>query len=241
MPVEICVDNPVAATIAVRCGADRLELCSALPLGGLTPSQGFMRWCKTNIHIPVHIMIRPTAGNFRYADEAFEIMKADVRYARELGFEGIVFGILNEVNDPHMERIKEIVSLAKPMTVTFHRAFDLCRDPFAALEMLISAGIDVILTAGASEKVIAGIPLITELIKKSAGRITIMPGSGINDSNIKLIASATSASWFHLSAGISPPVKTALRANEGLIQAVEGPAFSAIDGDMIRKIKSILN
>lgn len=200
MFLEICVDSLESALAAQRGGADRLELCSYLPAGGLTPSHGLMQLVKEKINIPVHVMIRHREGDFVYCDDEFEIMKADIQHARKMGFEGVVFGLLTPDGMPDISRIKDLINLARPMKVCFHRAFDVCADPFEAMEQLIACGIDTILTSGQKIKAEAGAALIASLKRQAGVRIEILPGSGITDQNIQRLASETGLQQFHLSA-----------------------------------------
>lgn len=240
MILEICVDSMASALAAWRGGADRLELCSYLPAGGLTPSFGLMKVCKEKIPLPIHVMIRPREGNFFYSGDEFETMKADVCQAKQLGFEGLAFGLLTENGHPDLPRINELIRLARPMKICFHRAFDVCADPFSALEELIGCGIDMILTSGQRIKAEAGAARIAELNRLAAGRLLIMPGSGINDRNIFSLAASTGLNCFHLSARkiIHNPSLSAQHAIPMGRDDNPGSDLHMADEEMIRKIKS---
>ena len=140
MLLEIAVFNYQSAEIAVKAGADRLELCMNYASGGITPSYGLMKVIKEKINIPVFVMIRPRSGNFVYSSAEFEIMKQDILIAKQLGFEGVVLGILKKDNTVDVERTKQLVALANPMQITFHRAFDDTPNPIQALEDIIKCG-----------------------------------------------------------------------------------------------------
>lgn len=197
--VEICVDSVESATIAEAAGAGRIELCSALSEGGLTPSAGLIESVRQNTGIKVHVLIRPRGGDFLYSDNDFSVMRRDIDIAGEYGANGIVTGILNRDGTVDMERTALLTEYASPMSVTFHRAFDLCRDPKKALEDIISAGAELILTSGQARTAIEGAGLIRTLVKEAGNRIRIMPGGGIDEYNIALLAGTSGAKEYHLS------------------------------------------
>lgn len=196
---EIAVDSLESALIAQDCGADRAEFCADLASGGLTPSLGALQLAVEGLRIPVHVMIRPRRGDFLYTEPEFEAMRRDIKLVKSAGAQGVVFGILLADGHIDSERTGELVRLARPMSVTFHRAFDMCRDPRAALAELVDLGVDTLLTSGQAESAADGIPLLAELVERAAGNIDIMPGAGINAGNIGRLAEATGAHTFHLS------------------------------------------
>lgn len=183
---------------AQKGGADRVELCENLHDGGTTPSSGAIGFARKNLHINLFVMIRPRGGDFLYTDEEFEIMQEDVRTAKTLGADGVVFGILLPDGTIDMERMKILADLARPMGITCHRAFDMTADPFAAMEDLIALGIDRILTSGQKPTAPEGALLIRELIHKAAGRIIIMPGSGVKEHNIVQLIADTGVTEAHI-------------------------------------------
>lgn len=197
--VEICVDSVESATVAEAAGAGRIELCSALSEGGVTPSAGLIESVRRNIGIKVHVLIRPRGGDFLYSDSDFSVMRRDIETAGEHGADGIVFGMLHSDGTVDMERTALLTEYAAPMSVTFHRAFDMCRDPKKALEDIISAGAARILTSGQARKAIDGAGLIRTLVTDAKGRIDIMPGAGIDEYNVALLAGTTGAREYHLS------------------------------------------
>ena len=241
MFIEICTDSLDSAWKAEQAGAGRIELCCHLPAGGLTPSFGMLQKCREIIHIPVHVLVRPRAGDFLYSDPELEVMKADIGMAKKLGFEGIVFGILTNQGFPDIQRIKEMVSLARPMKITFHRAFDCCADPHQALEELISCQIDYILTSGQKNEALEGAELIGTLVKQAGNRITIMAGSGINDQNIEKIRSITGVKEFHLSAKKETAGKMIFKQPPVSMGSgdISRDIVYTVDELMIRKIKSL--
>lgn len=196
---EIAVDSLESALIAQDCGADRVEFCADLASGGLTPSLGAVQMALERLRIPIHVMIRPRRGDFLYTDAEFEMMRRDIELVKSAGAQGVVFGIL--LADGHIDskRTRELVLAACPLSVTFHRAFDMCRDPHAALSQLIELGVETLLTSGQAETAAIGIPLIADLVTQAAGDIDIMPGAGINAGNIGRIAEVTGARTFHFS------------------------------------------
>lgn len=229
-----------SALAAVRGGADRLELCSYLPAGGLTPSHGLMKCCREKINLPVHVMIRPREGDFVYSDEEFDVMKAEVIHARQMGFNGVVFGLLTAEGNPDLPRIRELVHLARPMKTCFHRAFDVCADPFAALEELISCGIDIILTSGQKIRADAGTALLAALFRQAGNRVDILPGSGITDKNIRQLAEATGIRRFHLSARKTVAARSTVNLHYIPMGRDDNPGADrhVADEIMIRKIKT---
>jgi copper homeostasis protein len=198
MIIEACVNSAVSAIEAQKGGADRVELCENLHDGGTTPSAGSIRFARENLHIGLFVMIRPRGGDFLYSDDEFEIMKEDIKVAKELGADGAVFGILKPDGTIDLERMKTLVDLARPMGITCHRAFDMTADPFQAMEDLIPLGIDRILTSGQQKTAPEGAALIGELINKSNGRIIIMPGSGVKEDNIEELIGKTGATEVHI-------------------------------------------
>ncbi|KAJ3128198.1 hypothetical protein HK098_004944 [Nowakowskiella sp. JEL0407] len=186
--LEVCIDSVESAIISEQNGASRVELCDNLVEGGTTPSAGAIALAKKKVKIPVHVMIRPRGGDFLYSDVEFEVMKLDVETAKSLKADGVVFGILTSDGRVDIKRTKDLVEIAKPMSVTFHRAFDMTRDPFQALEDIIEiGGIQRILTSGQEPTVLEGTELIMKLIELANDRIIILPGGGITSRNIKRI------------------------------------------------------
>jgi copper homeostasis protein len=198
MLLELCVNSAVSAIEAQEGGAGRVELCGNMTEGGCTPSTGTIVLARKRLRIPLFVMIRPRGGDFLYSAEEFEIMKEDVHMAKELGADGVVFGILKSDGTIDKERMEILAGLARPMGITCHRAFDMTRDPFEALEDLVSLGIDRILTSGQSDSALIGAPLIRELIRKANGRIVVMPGHGIKEYNLEEAVRETGAEEYHL-------------------------------------------
>lgn len=184
MIIEVCAESYEYAIKAEKAGADRIELCKDLHLDGLTPNYKTAKKTIDNLNIPVFVLIRPREGDFAYSDEEFELMKKDIVKFKEMGCKGIVSGVLNRDNSIDLKRTKELVGLSKPLEFTFHRAFDVVSNPLNEIENLIELGVDRVLTSGQKNKAIKGLELLEELKNISKNRIKIMPGSGINKSNI---------------------------------------------------------
>ena len=200
--LEICANSIQSAINAQEAGAQRVELCENLAQGGTTPSYGFLSQTRKLLNIKLNVLIRPRTGDFHYSDLEFDIIKEDIKVAKNLGADGIVCGILTPNGDVDIERTKELVELAKPMSFTFHRAFDFTNDPFKALEDIISTNAERVLTSGQQPTAIQGEHLIRELVKQGNGKIIIiMPGSGVNADNIEYLLE-TGATEFHMS-GVS--------------------------------------
>ena len=199
--LEICSSGLDALVAARFPGVSRIELCSSLETGGITPPMSLMEYVCSNVTVPVHVMIRPRSGDFLYTDDEFNLMKTDIRHARKAGASGVVFGILKNDGAIDRERCMELKSLADPMKSTFHRAFDMTVEPFFALEEIIAIGCETLLTSGQHQTAEDGLELIRELVKRAASRIEIMAGSGVNAGNVELLYEA-GVRAFHFSARI---------------------------------------
>jgi copper homeostasis protein len=204
--LEVCAGSIISAINAQKGGASRIELCDNLAEGGTTPSPGAIILAKKHLHIPVFVLIRPRSGDFLYSDIEFEQMKEEIFFCKERRAEGVVLGILKADGTVDLDRMAELVEMARPMQVTFHRAFDLTRDPFRAMEDIINLGIERILTSGQAAIAIEGAGLISELINKARNRIIIMPGGGITEHNVAELVKKTGAREVH--ASLRSPVKS---------------------------------
>lgn len=182
MLVEVCANSLESALNAEKAGADRIELCSELAVGGITPSYGLLKAVSEKISIPVRVLIRPRSGDFSYADDELEIMKLNIQLCTEMGFQGIVSGVLNTDFSLNANKTRQLIEVSKDLKFTFHRAFDWLSNPIESLKELERLGVDTLLTSGQRKKATAGIDVLSEL-HKQASRTTIMPGSGINTSN----------------------------------------------------------
>ncbi|WP_084016918.1 copper homeostasis protein CutC [Moheibacter sediminis] len=186
MKLEIVSTSVQSAIHAEKGRADRIELCSELTVGGITPSYGLIRQVLEKISIPVFVLIRPRSGNFVYSDDEFEILKKDIQICKDLGCAGIVSGVLNEDNSVDFIRTKKLIELSRPLSFTFHRAFDLTPHPFDDLDKLIEIGAERILTSGQNDSAEKGLKILVKLKEKAQNRITILPGGGINAGNVHL-------------------------------------------------------
>ncbi|EDM38290.1 probable copper homeostasis protein [Pedobacter sp. BAL39] len=185
---------------AERGGAVRVELCDNLPEGGTTPSYAQIKLAKQHTDIQIYPIIRPRGGDFLYSDLEFELMKEDIKMCGSLNCDGVVTGILNADGSIDKERCAILIALAKPMGVTFHRAFDMCNNMEKALEEIIDLGFERILTSGGASSALLGADKIKSLIEQAAGRIRIMPGAGVREENIRQLIRMTGAVEFHSSA-----------------------------------------
>jgi copper homeostasis protein len=200
MTIEVVAYNIESALLAQEGGADRIELCDSPGDGGNTPSYGVVEALRPHINMDIYAMVRPRGGDFLYSSYEYYAMKRDILQFQKLSVDGVVLGILNANGTIDKKRCKSLIDLARPLRVTIHRAFDMTRDPFEALEDCIEVGFDRILTSGQKAKAIEAVDLLTELVKKANGRISIMPGSGVNESNVQEIISKTGVNEIHFSA-----------------------------------------
>jgi copper homeostasis protein len=199
--LEIPVETMEAALAAERGGADRIELCANLDAGGTTPTAEMMRAAREQIQLPIFVMVRPRQGDFVYTDDEFAAMKRAIEFTKDSGMDGVVLGLLKEDFQVDVRRTRALVELARPMPVTFHRAFDECRDLEQALEDVVKTGATRLLTSGGKPTSPEGAEIIGKLTGQAANRITVMPGSGIHSGNVARVAAETGAREFH--AGLS--------------------------------------
>jgi len=199
MVLEICTDS-VESAIAAECGgAQRVELCSNLLEGGVTPSVGITATVRDRIGIDLFVMIRPRGGDFCYTDFEFEVMQRDIQQAHEVGVDGVVLGILDQQARIDVARTRQLVELANPLPVTFHRAIDMTPDPRLALEDVIAAGAKRVLTSGAAPRATEGLAMVAMLVQTGRGRIGVIAGGGITPETIAHVAQTTGVTEFHAS------------------------------------------
>lgn len=194
---ELCAESIDACLVAREAGANRIELCSALSEGGLTPSHGLIREAITRSGLPVHVLLRPRGGDFVYTDAEFDVMREDLRSIRSLGAAGVVLGVLRSDGAVDVERTRELVSMAGSLDITFNRAFDSATPLDQALEAVIAAGCNRVLTSGGKRDVVSGSQSLARLVKQAAGRIEIAVGGGLRLKNAAMVARATGARHFH--------------------------------------------
>ncbi|MBM4160368.1 MAG: copper homeostasis protein CutC [Ignavibacteria bacterium] len=203
MIVEVCIDSVESALAAQQGGASRVELCAELDKGGITPSAGTIEQVCRSIRIGVHVMIRPRPGDFCYSDHEFAVMQKDIQVARQLGAHGAVFGVLTRDRTVDVPRTKALVELARPMSISFHRAFDESVNLDTAMEAIIGLGIDRILTSGGRPSALEGMGKIKELVQRSNGRIAIMAGAGITLENASAIIAWTGVDEIHVRSAVT--------------------------------------
>ena len=198
--LEICAGSVESAIAARDGGAQRIELCAALEIGGVTPSAGVITEARKVEGLVLNVIIRPRGGDFLYNGYEVACMEEDIRTCKRLGADGVVIGALTAEGDIDTATCKRLIAAADGMSITFHRAFDMCRNPKEALKQLISLGCHRVLTSGQAATAEAGIPLLKELVEQANGRIIIMPGCGVNSSNAAAILQSTGACEIHASA-----------------------------------------
>ena len=202
--IEVCADSVASAVAAERGGAARVELCSDLLEGGVTPSAGLIETVRDRISIGLQLIIRPRAGDFCYSEEEIEVMRRDILAAKRIGADGVVIGILDAVGNVDVARTRELVELARPLGVTFHRAFDMAADLFRALEDICSTGANRLLTSGGEQTCLQGVHTIARLVKSARGRVAIMAGGSISHDDAASIIERTGVREIHV--GLSTPV-----------------------------------
>lgn len=200
--LEVCVTSLKSAIAAAEGGAQRLELCVNLDEGGTSPPPLLIKQVREAVEINVRVMIRPRPGNFCYTEEELDLMRAEIEQVKVLGANGVVLGVLRQDRTIDIERTRELVSLAYPLSVTFHRAFDETPDPFLALEDVIKTGADVLLTSGRESSAVKGGVLIRELVERAGKRIRILAGAGVNESNAGMLLRETGVQELHVATGV---------------------------------------
>ena len=238
--LEIATSDFETTRSAVEGGADRIELCANLYEGGTTASYGTIYQCRESFDVLLYPIIRPRGGDFLYTDDEYAIMLHDVKLCKQLGCDGIVIGLLNEDGNIEMKKTAALIEIAYPMGVTFHRAFDRCRDAFEALEQLVQIGCERILTSGQQPTVNEGMDLIAELNKIADHRITIMPGSGVRKENIKALAETTRCTEFHSS--LRGKTKSVMKFIHAAFEnSAESYMNNAIDPLEVSALKKVLS
>ncbi len=203
--LEVCIDNLESLRYAQQGGATRIELCSSLALGGLTPSVGFMHAAAKYATVPVYAMIRPRQGDFLFSSEDVEIMLADIYAAKQAGLQGVVIGVLTSHGLVDSDIVTRLVKQAQGMGVTFHRAIDQCVEPIAALDTIMAAGCERILTSGLQANAYDGIGMINQMHQYCGQRLKIMAGAGVNSHNVREIIARTGINEIHLSGKTTRP------------------------------------
>jgi copper homeostasis protein len=238
--VEVCVDSVASAVAAERGDAARVELCGSLIEGGITPSAGLIEMTRAAVSVDLHVMIRPRGGDFCYDVDEFEIMRRDIAHAKRLGVNGVVFGILDVNGNVDIARTRQLADEARPLAVTFHRAFDMTADLFRALDDVCTAGVDRVLTSGGEPSSLQGQETILRLVTMAHGRIVIMPGSGIRPENARSFVGHTGVTEIHVglrSSLPSPMLHRNPRISMGSVEGREYQRFAVLE-DQVRKLCS---
>jgi copper homeostasis protein len=239
--LEICVDSILSAINAQSAGADRVEFCNNLAAGGITPSYGAVVSARNNLSIGLHVIIRPREGDFLYSGQEYDIMRRDIEMCGECGVDGIVTGILLPGGSIDIDRTAKLFEFAYPMSTTFHRAFDMCSDPVQGLEDVIASGAARLLTSGLKPNARNGLELIRQLLIQAGERIIIMPGGGIDETNVGLILTAAKIKEIHLTGRKDIDSEMIYRRHEISMGGVHGiPEYSRRIADP-EKIQNIIN
>jgi copper homeostasis protein len=239
--IEICTYSLEYAIAAQAGGADRVEFCAGPAEGGTTPSAGSIELARRHLQIGLNVLIRPRGGDSLYTAQEFAAMKRDILLCGQIGVDGVVLGVLLSNGHVDRERTHELVELARPMTVTFHRAFDMAADPLIALEDVIAIGCDRILTSGQAPSAMGGADLIAELVQRAGDRVIIMPGGGVRDTNLSVLAAKTGAREFHSSARTFVPSAMQYRNPRVSLGGTGDDEYQLLmpDQEMIRRIRAI--
>ena len=241
LTVEVCVDSLESAIAAERGGANRVELCSSLVEGGVSPSAGLIATARQRISIGLHVMIRPRAGDFYYSADEFEVMRRDVLMAKQLGAEGVVFGILDADANVDIQRTRALVDLARPLKVTYHRAFDMSADLFRSLDQVTETGADRILTSGGARSALEGAASLRRLVEQADKRAVIMACGGINHQNVQAVVEKTAAREIHVglrTAAVSPMSYRNENISMGSIESNEYQRFIVLEEKVARLIQA---
>ncbi len=236
--LEVCIDSVASANAAEKGGAQRVELCGNLVEGGTTPSSGMVQTVQLVSSLPIMMMIRPRGGDFLYSRQEFAVMERDIEEAKRLKVMGVVLGLLTEDGKIDRSRTARLIQRARPLKVTFHRAFDMADDPMEALKALIDLGVDRLLTSGQAPTAPEGTTLLKQLINTAKGKLIIMPGGGLTEDNIAQVVAETGATECHATGSNLFPSKMSYR-NEKIFMGVPGqPEYSLkqSDPDRIRKM-----
>jgi copper homeostasis protein len=239
--LEICAQSLTSALAAQEGGADRIELCTALEVGGLTPSPATMLEAKRRLTIPVCVLIRPRPGDFIYSDLEYECIKRDVEWCKQHGMDGVVVGILTKEATFDLPKMRELAEIARPMQVVCHRAFDQTPNAAEALEQLIELGFDRVLTSGQAKNVVVGRDILRGLVQQANGRITIMPGNGVNTNNLKDLILHTKATDFHTSAKhtVKSPMPVLTNSVSFNLDGGRENDYFETDSEIVRELVSI--
>lgn len=239
MVVEACVDSVESALAAARGGAHRIELCANLIEGGTTPSAGTLAVCRAALDIPIFVLVRPRGGDFLYSAAERAVMLEDIHRAKAAGAHGIVTGVLSADGAIDVDHSHELIAAARPLPVTFHRAFDVCRDASSALETLVALGVERVLTSGQAATAPEGAETIARLVRQAAGRIGVLPGGGVTPDNVAALVRATGVTEVHLTGAAVHHSGMTFRATRVVIGApapVTEYEWQLTDAEQIRRV-----
>jgi copper homeostasis protein len=242
--VEVCVDSVASAVAAQRGGAARVELCSNLVEGGVTPSAGLIEMTRAAVSLGIYVMIRPRAGDFCYDEDEFNVMRHDIEIAKNMRADGVVLGILDVNGNIDITRTRKLVDLARPLKVTFHRAFDMTTNLLHALEDVCTTGAERILTSGGEQTAAEGAAMIARLVKESSGRIVIMAGSGIKPENARGLVEGTEVKEIHVGLRNAFPSLMHHRNPKIMLGAIEGreyQRFAVVEENIAKLCRAIAN
>lgn len=236
MVLEICIDSVESALAAQEGGAARVELCADLAHGGITPSEGMIRSVREHVSIQISAMIRPRAGGFWYSDLEFDVMKRDVEKMKQLGVDGVALGLLTADGAVDIHRTRILVQTARPLFVTFHRAFDECKDLVHALDDLKGLGIERVLTSGGKKEISEGMRAVADLGKRARGSIKIMAGGGVTCENVMEVVTKTNVDEIHVLTAVS--TDSPQRSGSSILY--DAP-LKRVDASKVRKLTSLLD
>lgn len=240
--VEACVDAIDAALEAEQGGAGRIELCGELLQGGVTPSAGLIAAVWDKIDIPLFVLVRPRTGDFLYTDDELDVMRRDIEQVKTLAVDGVALGVLTADGDVDVERLRSLVELARPMSVTFHRAFDMVRDQAAAADALMELGIDRVLTSGGAPTATEGSGAIASLVQRVGDRMVVMAGGSITAANVGRVVAATGVNEVHVRG--AAPVQSAMRHRRDMVSLSKTGASdyerSVTRADEIRRVVDLV-
>ena len=237
--IEVCVDSVASAAAAERGGAQRIELCSDLLEGGITPSLGLLQAVRAGISLPLHVIIRPRGGDFCYSEEEFDIMRRDIEIAKRAGADGVVLGILLPSGRVDISRTRQLTESARPRSVTFHRAFDMSADLQTSLEDVCQTGADRLLTSGGEPDCLQGTDAIAKLVQSARGRIHIMAGGGINAGNVAQVLQRTGVTEIHVGLATAVPTPMLVRNSRVTLGKAPGREYhrAQVLEESVRELK----
>lgn len=235
MNVEVCIDNIESLFTAQQAGAGRIELCSSLALGGLTPSSGLIEMVMKHARIPVYTMIRPRDGDFLYSSMEVEMMLREIHNAKKQAVQGVVFGVLNEYANVDSDVLKSLMREAAGVAVTFHRAIDCCHNAHDAMEIILSAGCERVLTSGLAANALQGAATIKQMVEQAKGQLSVMAGAGVNADNVLDLIKRTGVREVHLSGKT-----TKLTAMKNIVACGELSEFKQINVTGFDNVKAVV-